>query len=93
MLARAVHAERDGGDAQLAVESPVADTVFAEQVTRVPQVASGVLKPQDLRPVLVGTRDRFTVVRQASSVAMGYLASRLATLCCSLTRALSPSHW
>ena len=40
----------------------------------------------------VCTRARFTVVRQASSVATGYRASTLCTLRCSLTRALSPSH-
>ena len=33
-----------------------------------------------------------TVVRQTSSVATGYRASRLATVRCSLTGALSPSH-
>ena len=40
----------------------------------------------------VRMRARVTVVRQTSSVATGYLASRLVTLDCSLTRALSPSH-
>ena len=42
-------------------------------------------------PVL--TRERLTAVRQTSSVATGYLASRLATVRCNLTSALSPSHW
>jgi hypothetical protein len=40
----------------------------------------------------VRTRARVTVVRQTSSAGAGYLASRLATLDCSLPRALSPSQ-
>ena len=58
VLARAVHAERDGGDAQLPVETPVADAVLAEQVTCITLTAGRVLEPQDLRPIAVGVMRR-----------------------------------
>src|ERR1700748_946934 len=54
VLARTVHAEGDGGDAQLAVEAPVADAVLAQEITLVALAPGGLLEPEDLGVVTVG---------------------------------------
>src|SRR6476646_4566754 len=48
VLARTVHAEGDGGDAQLAVETPVADAVLAHEITLIALAPGRLLESEDL---------------------------------------------